>query len=61
MLSVMKVRENINCWEPVRFSVERKQNNQGGWLRIIYPHLLVWEAEGKRLKNGDKLVDCCSQ
>ena len=61
MISVMKNCGNINCWEAVRFSLERKENDQEGRLRIIYSHLLVWEAESKILQNTDRLVDCCKQ
>ena len=61
MILVMKTRGNINCWEAARFSVERKENDEEGRLRIIYSHLLVWEAESKILQNVDRLVDCCHQ
>ena len=61
MIAVIKTRGSINCWEAVRFSVTRKDNDQGGRLLIIYPYLLVWEAERKILQNVDVLVDCCNQ
>ena len=56
-----KNRGNIDYWEAVRFSAEGKENDQGGRIQIIYPHLLVWEAEGKILQNVDSFVDGCNQ
>ena len=61
MIIVTKKSGNIDCWEAVRFPVERKENDQVGRLRIIYPHLLIWEGEIIRLPNADRLVDCCNQ
>ena len=61
MISAMEIRGNIDCWEAVRFSVERKENDQGWRLLILYPHLFIWEAERIRLQNEDKLVDCRNQ
>ena len=62
MIPAMEIRGNVDCWKAVRFSVERKDIDQGGRLRIIYPHLLItWEAERIRLQNEDRLVSCCNQ
>ena len=61
MISMVKIRGNIDNWETVRFSVERKENYQRGRLRTIYPHLLVWEAGRIRLQNADRIVNCCNQ
>ena len=61
MISEMKIRGNIDRWEAVKFSVESKENDQGRRLRTIDAHLLVWEAEGKKIQNEDRLVDCFNQ
>ena len=54
MIPEMKSRRNIDCWEAERFSVERKENDQGEQLRIICPYLLIWEAKRMRFQNADR-------
>ena len=61
MISVLKNRSSTDCGEAVGLVVERKDDDYGGRLRIIYLHLLVWEAIRMRLQNAVRLVDYCNQ